>query len=665
MNKTFPVRYTSEDDIINSIQELTLTLKKHVSPDIFRNIISDCAIIEKNKNKCDVLLYLIKVVEDIFNEKETDSETLLKKLHYSEKSIQREISTRYEEEDSNTELKNEVKALKKSLVEYKKKEFSSSSILVHLDKLKEDTEILQNQNAKLEFTISTLNQKNQILLDKIVKNDYVAMESLVSDLTKIITNFNKKNTNQRYTENYITGRIQKNLTLWNEYKKLAEDLNCDIDQKVKNLFQTNRIFLEEQLHSLEENTLENKLQPVTPIETTKMDEVKIGLCKLVMNNIPIYNSDECDKNQESLNNFLFVTNFLSESVNEANISDYIQLITNLKLRGAAHNWFLGKTFVTFEEFKKEISARFAKQVSVEDLLLEIQSIRQNANETVEDFGHRVTQLVKLMEAGYSKRYGDMGKISLVSDMSLLSFEQGLLEDRVKIFLSTTKPATLEEAISSAVQFSKLTNRLTKRVEASACPEISIEVCQLCKNNGHLAINCPLLKTKTMSSIPNNTRCQLCNDIGHEARDCKILNRGNMTQPKHNYNNSNLARNTYNGNSNNRYNSTQNRQNFNSNHNVNGNMNHRQNYNSDNSGNRGQNDTISNNQNSQNSLNRQNSHLDGSNLQNSFNNNSTGQHNGVKVMCFGCGNSDHVLTNCEAVKNIMTKINQAGNEERRT
>lgn len=62
MNKSISVQQTSDDDLVYSIQEFTFTLKKYLSENTFRDTIRNCAIIEKNGNKCDVILHLIKVV---------------------------------------------------------------------------------------------------------------------------------------------------------------------------------------------------------------------------------------------------------------------------------------------------------------------------------------------------------------------------------------------------------------------------------------------------------------------------------------------------------------------------------------------------------------------------------------------------------------------------
>lgn len=714
--KTINEEYVN-DELNHAIKVFTITLKKHINSNTFLDIVTKCAQIEQTNNKFEVILYLIDATNNHLKQKEEDTHLLKQKFKLAKENANRETSFRIDEEDSNIELKREVEHLKKLINKFKNKEFRNNSLLLEIDELKEQSQSVKEENSLLTFKLSNLQQKYEKTQSQIKTNEInnVVMQSIILNLNRIQINFKKRNSEKRITESFIQGRIEYNKNLWEQYKELQNDSTQTTYKEVFKQFEENQNFLLEKLNK------QNFVNISKDNKNNKMDPINKDLCKLVMNNIPVYDSEENSTKPELLENFLMLAEYLSHSIETTKMKEYIMLISNFKLRGTIHNWFLGKRYTKFDDFSKEVKERFAEQISVEDLLVEIQNIRQRANETVEDFGRRTLQLVDKINEGYKTRYGNDDKYPIVTDLTLLSFEKGLIDERVKLHLASTVPKTLDEAITTSISFSKMTNRLTSRNEinrlvnlqtlsncqlcdendheADKCPgqDKKPQLCQYCRKHGHNAKQCNKRKNDTDTQKQDTIKCQLCGNYNHEALDCalnKTSVQGNTNKKNNNQHQSiksnNRGQSTYNDNynsgqpsSNNNYN---NRLPMNNNYNrgqyMNDNSNNRQpinnNYSSgqypnnyyNNRQSMNNNYSQGNHQQSNNNYSQGNNYQSNNNQRNNQQSNNNNQNqqqpmhqsnntNLAKISCVVCGKMDHLMANCSDFKNLM--LSMSGNE----
>lgn len=525
----------TENNLNHTIQVITLRLQEVRGESTFQELVDQCVSLEENK--CDVILHLVNESILIINEHEEGYEQLLDKYNTAKATAQREIDNRHEEEDLNTALRQQIAELEAKL----RRQSGVTADRVAL-------ESLRSQNAILELNLEHTNKQIELdkkstkkLLDRIKfmseeklrKDAQVCklmdgnnkLEEIEYGLSRIIINYKKKPLAARLTRKYINSTILRNNIAWDQYLEC-----CGIDHtsmrfiKNKEIFDNNKSFLQEQLLTIKEVSLADEIAEGDPIyedlehfydlpSSEQIDMSKMGstICDLVVAKVPLYDSEEGgSKRPELFPRFLVQAKAATKGLSADEETEFVQYLIKLKLQGSIYGWCVGKEFKTMQEFEDDVSEQFGESTSLDDLLSQIQIANQRIGENLKCFGNRLNQLVRKYKAGHMMKYPD-DSVSFITSIGILAFSKGVRDHEVKIYLSTIRPVTLDEAIDKATKFREHATMISAN-EIHTQAETNIERCQRCNRVGHTALQCG-------GQNNNAVICQLCSKPGHIATEC--------------------------------------------------------------------------------------------------------------------------------------------------
>lgn len=200
-----------------------------------------------------------------------------------------------------------------------------------------------------------------------------------------------------------------------------------------------------------------------------------------------------------------------------------------RLEGKAQIACSNKIFEDFNQLKCFLKQNFGERKHYNHLLLDLQSCRQTANETVAQFALRVesclTDLQSEIYNSESLKKDISGRIAMTEDLALFTFSLGL-HPRLSNNVRCRNPKSLNDAINVALEEEKIQNLLYK---TSIKPK-----CRICGKPGHSDAECREKQKRTgpphapsdpqpSTSLHNSGSqlfCKYCKNKGHDITQCR-------------------------------------------------------------------------------------------------------------------------------------------------
>lgn len=208
-----------------------------------------------------------------------------------------------------------------------------------------------------------------------------------------------------------------------------------------------------------------------------------------------------------------------------------------KLEGKAQIACSNKIFDKFDDLKSVLKQNFGEVKHYNHLLLDLQSCKQQPNETVAQYSLRLesslTQLQSEIHNSDSYKKDLPGRIAMTEDLALYTFTLGL-KPNISNIIRCKSPKYLNSAINMAIEEEKIQNlshRSTKN-----------KVCGVCHKEGHSDAECfnrvrrerPPLPIQShqrqFSNIPfsptgqhsrnSSIVCRYCKNVGHDISQCR-------------------------------------------------------------------------------------------------------------------------------------------------
>ena len=201
-----------------------------------------------------------------------------------------------------------------------------------------------------------------------------------------------------------------------------------------------------------------------------------------------------------------------------------------------------KDWPTFRDF---ILENFSETKEFSQLILELQSCKQQYNENVLDFTQRVeksySNLVRSAKSVTSDANQLLGKLDMIKQLVLQTFLVGI-KDQYSVILRARNPSSFEIASEIALAEEKLMNFARQTNNKTQ------KVCLICKKPGHDQYNCrsnpkeyyhkPQFHKREVFQI-NPKKCNYCGLQGHLIAQCrKRMNNFNNNQNNTSSNSSN-------------------------------------------------------------------------------------------------------------------------------
>lgn len=214
---------------------------------------------------------------------------------------------------------------------------------------------------------------------------------------------------------------------------------------------------------------------------------------------------------ENLEAFIGTVTMLEAEVREADKRLFL-LMVKAKLFGKAYDAIKYSTDLnTWDRVKETLTNNIAPPVSAQAAQNQLFRAQQNSGESVRAFSDRVKSFLNILNKVQCKDVDGEVATHIQNNNALTAkhvFEDGLSDSRLKTILISANKATLDEAVTTALeQEVRLQNR---RYE-------NHQFCKTCRKEGHLADKCP-----TKNSKPSGPKCAHCGSPGHQSEACYSL-----------------------------------------------------------------------------------------------------------------------------------------------
>lgn len=223
----------------------------------------------------------------------------------------------------------------------------------------------------------------------------------------------------------------------------------------------------------------------------------------------------------------FLTN-CKEALDMASASQRIFLFKFIlaQLEGKAQIACSNKVFDNFDTFKTFLKQNFGERKHYNHLLIDLQSCKQQANETVAQYALRIesclTDLQSEIHNSDSLKKDLSGRIAMTEDLALHTFLLGL-HPRLGNNVRCRSPKALNDAVNIAIEEEKIQNLLYKSTFKPKC--------KTCGKPGHSESECPskhkfipqsrtFSKPQPSTSQQNSLFCRYCKNAGHDISQCR-------------------------------------------------------------------------------------------------------------------------------------------------
>lgn len=202
-----------------------------------------------------------------------------------------------------------------------------------------------------------------------------------------------------------------------------------------------------------------------------------------------------------------------------------------KLEGKAQIACSNRIFDKFDDLKSFLKLNFGETKHYNHLLLDLQSCKQQANESVAQYALRIetclTDLQSEIHNSDCLKKELPGRIAMTEDLALFTFSLGL-KPSLSTIVRCRNPKTLNFAVSAAIEEEKIQNLSIRSIKPN--------ICKYCNKSGHSEAECfrktkhPLPSNKETTSIRNNSppiTCRYCKNVGHDISQCRKRRYNNM------------------------------------------------------------------------------------------------------------------------------------------
>lgn len=208
-----------------------------------------------------------------------------------------------------------------------------------------------------------------------------------------------------------------------------------------------------------------------------------------------------------------------------------------KLRDKAQIACSNKIFEDFESLQSFLRQNFGERKHYSHLFFELQSCKQQPNESVSQFALRLETCLTDMQTeihnSVTTKKDLPGRIAMTEDLALYTFNFGL-NPGLSNMVRCRNPKNLNEAINIAIEEEKIRN-FTLNVSAKMNKH-----CKFCKKSGHLESEClnkkrvsqaqsqsPKNEPHQVSKPPGVIICRYCKNPGHDISQCYKRKHNNL------------------------------------------------------------------------------------------------------------------------------------------
>lgn len=213
-----------------------------------------------------------------------------------------------------------------------------------------------------------------------------------------------------------------------------------------------------------------------------------------------------------------------------------------RMEGKAQIACSNKVFDDFNQLKLFLKQNFGEKKHYNHLLLDLQSCRQQPNESVAQFTLRIEGCLTALQSeiynSESLKKDLSGRIAMTEDLALFTFSLGL-QPRLSNNVRCRNPKSLNDAINMALEEEKLQTLLYKTTNKPKC--------KICGKPGHSDTEC-YTKQKSIGpprgfpnprpqTSPNHSGshafCRYCKNKGHDITQCRKRKYNNEKYNVHN------------------------------------------------------------------------------------------------------------------------------------
>lgn len=283
----------------------------------------------------------------------------------------------------------------------------------------------------------------------------------------------------------------------------------------------------------------------------------------ICNEIPRYAGDE-----EGLNDFLITIDDLWVIIESAEDRIKFLQILRTRLTGEAKRAIIGNQYRNWQEMRRSIHDHLQSEDYTERLRSELESIKQNSNESTAEFAKKIEKLLRNLNDSLGNQLTPDAKRQNDKKARKV-FTKGLRNEETRKIAFYGEKSTLRETISYVIE---------KENDLPSFSGTNSSKCEFCQIQGHTENQCRNKKKMIeefnkrkiqRKNIPESNQnrnsnnnygqrnneivCYNCNKKGHTSRDCFA--------PKRNQNNSNDNSNNSQNKSNNSGNAQNNSNNY--------------------------------------------------------------------------------------------------------
>lgn len=188
-----------------------------------------------------------------------------------------------------------------------------------------------------------------------------------------------------------------------------------------------------------------------------------------------------------------------------------------KLTGNAKAQTRDKEFYSWIDLRSTLLQLYSDAKHYTQLMEELNTMKQNANETVVQFYNRLDHLQTRILNNISSRYTDerFNRYEMIRELTTQRFIFHSLPD-ISRFLRSRDYNSLSEYLNAALEEERAL-RINKIPINKPKPKI---FCTFCKMDGHLFVNCRKKPHQQYNINQNQTKfCHYCKKNGHLINDC--------------------------------------------------------------------------------------------------------------------------------------------------
>lgn len=203
-----------------------------------------------------------------------------------------------------------------------------------------------------------------------------------------------------------------------------------------------------------------------------------------------------------------------------------------KLRGKAQIACSNRIFDNYDSLKDFLRQNFGERKHYNHLLLDLQSCKQNTNETVAQYAIRIETCLTNLQAeihnSHTLKKELPGRIAMTEDLALYTLTIGL-HTNISNIVRCRDPQTLNAAVNIAIEEEKILN-----TQKNTTVHIKTKFCNICKKTVHLQSECYFNNrgnnTRFQEIVPSSSNkptnnlppiiCRYCKNVAHDISECR-------------------------------------------------------------------------------------------------------------------------------------------------